>query len=137
VQIGFLLAVVRLAQLYLTTLIGMSHLERSIYTVFVSLDGGYNSFLGMVMMIHVLELQAAFHKEQRPADKQQGDKNEASKSTTELHAQCASRTADNAPREQDASASDCLDDKQKETEWSPTFLPPCPNTADGWVASRI
>ena len=57
-QVGFLLALWRLLQLYFTTMVAMSRLERSLFTIFARADRGYASFLAMVAMVRVLDLQA-------------------------------------------------------------------------------
>jgi hypothetical protein len=70
-QIGYLIAILRLAKLYFISIIAMSRLEQCMFLMFARGDGGYQSFLGMVLMIHVLNLRVAVDEQASSPDIEQ------------------------------------------------------------------
>ena len=52
---GLLLALMRLLQLLLTTILALSRLDECIFTLFRDRDQGYASFLAMALMLNAFE----------------------------------------------------------------------------------
>lgn len=55
-QVALLLAVNRLVQLMLTSILALSRLDECLFTVMRTRDRGYASFLAMKFMLHAFEV---------------------------------------------------------------------------------
>ena len=53
---GLLLALMRLLQLLLTTILALSRLDECIFTIFRDRDQGYSAFLAMSLMLNAFEV---------------------------------------------------------------------------------